>query len=58
MLLSPVLGTILSYFKAKSDFLQLFGVKFDACFWHRFWEASGSNFKDLGFFSGSILGSF
>ena len=31
---------------------------FYACFWHRFWEASGRNFEDLGVISGSILSTF
>ena len=31
---------------------------FYAYFWHRFWEAFGSNFRDLGVISGSILKPF
>ena len=33
-------------------------VNFYVYFWHRFWEASGPNFEDLGVISGCLLGSF
>ena len=32
-------------------------AEYYACFWHRFWEPSGSNFQDFGVISGSIFWS-
>ena len=40
----------------KSDFCA-FSANFYALFWHRFWEASGPNFEDLGVISGCLLES-
>ena len=38
--------------------MHLVGVHVYAYFWHRFGEAFGSNFPDVGFISGYLLGSF
>ena len=39
-------------------FLHFWSAIFFACFWHRFWEASGPNSEDLGVVAGWRLGSF
>ena len=39
-------------------FVHFVCSNFYACFWHRSWEASGSNFNDFGVISGCLLGSF
>ena len=39
-------------------FVHFVCANFYAYFWHRFWEASGPNFEDLGVISGCLLGSF
>lgn len=39
-------------------FVCFVGVSFCTYFWHRFWEAFGSKFVDLGVVSRSILRSF
>ena len=39
-------------------FVHFVCANFYAYFWHRFWEASGSNFEDLGVISGCLLGLF
>ena len=39
-------------------FVHFVCANFDAYFWHRFWEASGPNFEDLGVIPGCLLGSF
>ena len=41
------------------SFFSVFAVCQILClFWHRFWEASGRNFKDFGVISGCLLGSY
>ena len=38
--------------------VHLFGVYFYACFWHRFWEASGTNLEGSCIILGFIFVSF
>ena len=58
-LASHVLGAILGQFYYQIDFICIFCVLFFVlAFWHRFGEASGPNFEDLGVVSGWLLVSF
>ena len=54
-LFGPYFGTFLypNWF-----FVHFVCANFYAYFWHRFWEASGPDFGDLGVISGCLLGSF
>ena len=39
-------------------FVHFVCANFNVYFWHRFWEASGHNFKNFGVISGCLLESF
>lgn len=46
------------FFEPNRFFLHFFCVASDACFRHRFWDASTVIFDDLGVISGCMLGTF